>query len=69
MGIGKIMACHESNPGREYACVGWLQNQLGAGNNIGIRLAALSGQFDASKIKTVGEQYGSIEEMCAASEP
>lgn len=31
----KVMACHES---QDAHCVGWLMNQLGRGNNIGMRL-------------------------------
>lgn len=36
------MACHESPPGDEAHCVGWLAHQLGPGNNIGLRLRMLS---------------------------
>lgn len=36
-----IMACHKSRDGAEIPCVGWLHHQLGAGNNIGLRLAAM----------------------------
>lgn len=46
--IGKpmrVFACHESQPGRERACVGWVANQLGPGNNIQLRLAALDGRY------------------------
>ena len=28
----KVMACHNSSEGKEYECIGWLNNQLGAGN-------------------------------------
>lgn len=31
-------ACHEHPPGQEVHCVGWLMQQLGPGNNIGLRL-------------------------------
>lgn len=37
----RMMACHESPPGKEQACVGWLNHQLGVGNNIGLRLLAI----------------------------
>jgi hypothetical protein len=33
------MACHEHKPGEEAHCVGWLMNQIGAGNNIPLRMA------------------------------
>lgn len=41
-GSGSHMACHEHSPGDEAHCVGWLMNQLGPGNNIGLRLKMLS---------------------------
>lgn len=37
------MACHEFPIGKEQVCVGWLANQLGPGNNIGLRLRAAHG--------------------------
>lgn len=57
--VTKIMACHESKPTREYACVGWMVNQLGPGNNIPLRLADATGRI--GRLKTSGEQYDSIE--------
>lgn len=36
----RLMACHETTGGNELACVGWLEHQLGRGNNIALRLAA-----------------------------
>lgn len=36
------MACHEHPPGEEAYCVGWLMNQIGAGNNIPLRLRVTS---------------------------
>lgn len=33
--------CHEHDPGDEAYCVGWLMNQLGPGNNIGLRIQML----------------------------
>jgi hypothetical protein len=38
-----VMACHYSKPGEERHCAGWLANQLGPGNNIGLRLAVMKG--------------------------
>ena len=35
----RMMACHQSPVGSEYPCAGWLENQLGPGNNIALRLA------------------------------
>ena len=33
-----MMACHESDVGYEYPCIGWLNHQIGVGNNIQLRL-------------------------------
>jgi hypothetical protein len=38
---GHSFACHESPPGEEAHCVGWLMNQIGPGNNIPLRIRAL----------------------------
>lgn len=45
-GTLRVFACHESNAGRELACVGWLDNQLGVGNNIALRMAAFQKRVD-----------------------
>ncbi len=57
----RMMACHESPVGREMPCIGWLHQQLGTGNNIGLRLAVLRGQIDA-KYTLVGEQHETLED-------
>lgn len=62
----RAMACHESPPGREQACVGWVANQLGPGNNIALRMQAMDGRF--AGLETDGEQYNSLREMCAAAD-
>lgn len=61
LGPIRVMACHESPVGRELACVGWLANQLGPGNNIGLRLAVRSGRISGD-VKTVGEQHERLED-------
>lgn len=58
---GKAMACHESKPGREYYCVGWLYNQLGAGNNIPLRFRMLRHK-NAHRLQVVGKQRKTFEE-------
>ena len=68
-GYGPIMACHESKAGSEYACVGWLDNQLGPGNNLALRMRAIAREFDPRKLVVEGDQYDSIEEMCDAAPP
>jgi hypothetical protein len=55
------MACHETYGQKQLPCVGWLANQLGNGNNIGIRLAVISGQIDGD-VQTVGEQHERFED-------
>lgn len=55
-GVGVAMGCHESPPGDEVHCVGWLHNQMGEGNNIPLRLALFSCE-NVSEVKVVGEQH------------
>jgi hypothetical protein len=50
------MACHHSNCSDEMYCIGWLNNQLGNGNNIGLRLRMRDCE-NLSKIKVIGEQH------------
>lgn len=58
-----MMACHESEPGKEEVCLGWLHQQLGHGNNLSLRVAAMGGQFkEELKGKLVGEQHNTLEE-------
>lgn len=57
-GTLRIMACHETH---KAPCVGWLANQLGRGNNIGLRLAVISGRVSAN-VRTVGEQHERFED-------
>lgn len=67
LGAGlRIMACHESAAPNEYACVGWLWNQLGPGNNIALRLAGIGGRFKSLRVD--GEQYETIDDMCDAAD-
>lgn len=57
----RVMACHETASGKELACVGWLDNQLGPGNNIALRLMAMSGKIDTNR-ELVGEQHERFED-------
>ncbi len=57
----QIMACHESPLGHEQPCVGWLANQLGPGNNLGLRFAVLQGWISAN-IELIGEQHERLED-------
>jgi hypothetical protein len=60
-GSSSAMACHESVVGDEAHCVGWLMNQLGPGNNIGLRLRMMT-CTNARDIKLVGEQHEHFED-------
>ncbi len=57
----RIMACHESKPRKQFACVGWLANQLGPGNNIGLRMAAIRDR-SLTDFELVGEQHKRFED-------
>ncbi len=54
----KLMACHETH---KKACVGWLVNQLGPGNNIALRLACMRDRKMAD-VETVGKQHATFED-------
>lgn len=59
-GALRMMACHESEIGAERPCVGWLANQLGEGNNIGLRLKVLTDRSLAD-FNLVGPQHRRLE--------
>lgn len=61
----RMMACHETHPPKQQACVGWLANQLGPGNNMGLRLAVIGNL--RRPLGVFGLQHESVEEMCAAA--
>lgn len=54
----KVMGCHEEH---EEFCIGWLVNQLGPGNNIALRIAAMS-ISNMRDVRTVGEQHETFED-------
>ena len=61
-----VMACHYSKPGEEFPCAGWLSNQIGAGNNIGLRLAVMTGQMPIPEVD--GDQHECFEDtLCDTS--
>lgn len=62
----RMMACHESKVRREIICVGWLANQLGPGNNLALRLMAMSGKLP--KYELVGEQHERFEDTLPGGE-
>lgn len=54
----RAMACHEDHSNH---CIGWLANQLGPGNNIGLRMAMRSCE-NLCDVKLVGEQHERFED-------
>lgn len=58
LGTLRAMACHETDNAH---CVGWLVNQLGPGNNIGLRIRMMSCE-NANSITLRGEQHETFEE-------
>ncbi len=64
----RLMACHETPPGAELPCVGWLLHQLGPGNNIALRLAVSAGRIDAN-VRMVGPQHPRFEDTLPGKVP
>lgn len=58
---GKVMACHESPVGKEHYCIGWLYNQLGEGNNIGLRLRMRHCE-NLKDMRVMGKQHSKFED-------
>lgn len=56
----RAMACHHSKPGAEFVCAGWLDNQIGPGNNIAARLAVMTGKWPVPVVD--GEQHERFED-------
>ena len=54
----RAMACHEDHDAH---CIGWLVNQIGPGNNLGLRLRMMS-CANIRAIRTIGEQHKSFED-------
>lgn len=54
----RVMACHELHDAH---CVGWLMNQVGPGNNLGLRIQMIYCE-NARDIQLVGEQHKTFEE-------
>jgi len=57
----KVMACHHSDGNDEMYCVGWLNHQLGIGNNIWLRIKMMSCE-NIRELKTYGEQHSNFED-------
>lgn len=54
----QVMACHET---QDAHCLGWLMHQLGPGNNIGLRIAALSCD-NIRAVQLMGPQHQRFED-------
>lgn len=54
----QVMACHETHDAH---CIGWIVNQLGPGNNIGLRLAMMHCE-NIDQVQIVGEQHEHFED-------
>jgi hypothetical protein len=54
------MACHYSKIGEEFPCAGWLHHQIGAGNNIGVRLMVMTGKLPMPEVD--GDQHETFED-------
>ena len=57
----KVMACHHSNGHDEMYCIGYLNNQLGVGNNIGLRIKFMQCE-NADKITVKGKQHQNFDD-------
>lgn len=64
----RLMACHQSPVGRERPCVGWLDHQLTAGNNIALRLAVFRKRICAD-YALVGPQHARFEDTLPPEDP
>lgn len=60
-GALNAMACHHSSGDDNMFCVGWLHNQLGIGNNIGLRIRMLKCE-NLSELKVYGKQHSKFEQ-------
>lgn len=56
----RLMACHHSKPGEEFPCAGWLAHQMGPGNNLALRMAAMAGRIPRFELD--GEQHERFED-------
>lgn len=50
------MACHHSTGNDDMYCIGWLYNQMGTGNNVGLRMR-MSNCININQLKIKGIQH------------
>jgi hypothetical protein len=58
LSVNRAMACHETHDAH---CIGWLVNQIGPGNNIGLRIRMLD-CLNYREVKLRGEQHEKFED-------
>jgi hypothetical protein len=61
LGTMNVMACHHSSEDDGMFCIGWLNHQLGIGNNIGLRIRMLKCE-NLSELKVYGKQHLKFED-------
>lgn len=61
----RIMACHYSTDEKPISCVGWVANQIGPGNNLALRLRAMTDP-EIANVVTVGPQRAHFEDTFAS---
>lgn len=66
-GPRRVMACHYSEPGLEIPCAGWMHNQIGPGNNLGLRLAVSLGTMPVPEVD--GDQHPTFEDTLPKKKP
>ena len=54
----KAMACHET---QDAHCLGWLIQQIGPGNNIGLRIRMMNCD-NLNKVRLIGPQHNTFED-------
>ena len=64
----RMMSCHYSTEGNDIVCVGWAVHQLGVGNNISLRIAAMRDPR-LQRIETVGPQHATFEDTLCQKKP
>lgn len=62
----KVMACHHSKDNNMEHCVGWTHNQLGVGNNIGLRIQMMNCE-NIKDLKVIGKQHEKFEDTLPAN--
>lgn len=64
----RVMACHESPNAKPQHCVGWLHNQMGAGNNIALRMK-MSRCSNIDKLSLDGPQHATFTDTLPSTKP